>query len=132
MFLKEEHPSTLVGPGLSVFWSILNLLAVKFVPKRAPYMVHLLLFIQAVERVAFKHKVIPALVEGVDPMTNTSKMYSYLIICQCLNYTPFLATLISYPLICIPARYLELMKNFEENVNPYSGEPFKENSSYFS
>ena len=75
---------------------------------------------------------IPALVEGVDPMTNTSKMYSYLIICQCLNYTPFLATLILYPLICIPARYLELMKNVEEEVNPYTKEPLKENTSYFS
>ena len=128
MFLNEDHPSTLVDPGLSVLWSILNLLVVKIVPKRAPYMVHLLLLIQCLERVAFKHKVIPELIEGIDPMTNMSKMYAYLIICQCLNYTPFLATLILYPLICVPARYLELMKNFEEEVNPYTGEPLKENS----
>ena len=45
MFLKEEHPSTLVDPALGVLWAILNLFVVKIAPKRAPYMIHLLLLI---------------------------------------------------------------------------------------
>jgi hypothetical protein len=49
-----------------------------------------------------------------------------------LNYTPFLTTLIMYPLFLIPTAHLMLSKQMEIMHDPYTGLPVKDDADWLN
>ena len=69
---------------------------------------------------------------GIHELVNDKFLLTYLIVCQCLNYTSFLATFANFIIIYFPVRYLELLKDVETLKNPYTGESLKDDKNLFN
>lgn len=74
----------------------------------------------------------PDSLRNKDEKTEEFKIIVSIVILHSINYTPFLTTLIMYPLIYLLSAYFMLKKQIETRLDPYTGEPLADDTEYTS